>query len=378
MGEPRPADIRLHADPVVRPVLLGEPGSAERLEAATAVVASLLGDPPAVLLTGSCSAALEASAALIDLEPGDEVVVPAFTFPTSIAPFVSRGAVVRFADISPVTANVDPSSVLAKVNDRTRAVVVMHYAGIAVELQQVLPAVAAVGASLVEDAAHGLFAQVGGEPLGTLGRFGALSFHHTKNISALEGGALVVNHPDDVERAVVAVDKGTNRAAFAAGRTGSYEWCGLGSSWRMAAGHVEYLAAELERAEPIQRRRLEVHDHYLRELASWAADQGVGLPEVGPARSGPAHLFFLVLPSPADRPHFVAHCAERGVQAARHYGSMPATPFGATLQRVEDACPVADDLALRLVRIPLHHDLDAGAVDRVVDAVTSWQAGAAG
>jgi dTDP-4-amino-4,6-dideoxygalactose transaminase len=364
--------IELHAPPAARTVALT--GDDEEVRAGTtAAVAALLDDPPLVVLTGSCSAALEASATLLDLRPGDEVVVPAFTFPTSVSAFAARGATIRFAEVDPRTGNLDPASALERIGDRTRAVAVTHYAGIGADLEALGPRLAEVGAEVVEDAAHGLFARAGDRALGRLGRFGCLSFHRTKNLSSLDGGALVVNDPADVDRALVAVDKGTNRVAFDEGLVRFYEWAGLGSAWRMPEAALRYLAEELAQAEAVQARRLAVWDRYRAELAGWADGAGVGLPVVPEGRRSPAHLFFLVLPEPADRERFVAHCGALGVVAARHFGSLPDSAYGRTIRHPDDACPASTRFAERLVRIPLHHQLSDDDVDRVVDAVTAWR-----
>lgn len=370
--------MELHARPRVHRLPLGADDLPEVVERCTRAISELLDDPPAVLLTGSCSDALAAAATLVGVGPGDEVVVPAFAFPTAIAPFAAAGATIRFADVSSPAANLDPASVADRLGPRTRAVVAMHYGGIGAVGAELRSAIDEVGADLVEDAAHGLFARWDGRPLGTIGRFGALSFHRTKNLSALDGGALVVNREDDVDAAAAAVDKGTDRAAFFAGRTTSYEWQRIGGAWRMGEGAVRYLAEELAFAEDGQRRRRTIAATYRERLASWATEVGVGLPVDPPEATSPAHLFHLVLPAVGDRPGFVEHCAAAGVEVARHYGSMPTTPFGRTLRRPSDATPVADDLARRLVRLPLHPDLDDDAVDRVVEAVRGWRPGAGG
>jgi dTDP-4-amino-4,6-dideoxygalactose transaminase len=248
----------------------------------------------------------------------------------------------------------------------------MHYGGVSVDLAPWVADAEAVGASVIEDAAHGIFASVDGRALGTLGRFGALSFHRTKNLSAHDGGALVVNRADDVDAALVAIDKGTDRARFDAGQVRSYEWQGLGGAWRMGDAEVAYLAAELAEGVDRQARRHRAWSAYAQRLADWAQEREVALPSVPHGVEHPAHQFHLVLPAAAQRPAFVEHLAALGVQAARHYSALTATPFGATLQQPGDACPVAEALAPRLVRIPLHHQLDDEAIERVVTAVAAW------
>ena len=367
------APIRLHAPAVPHGLTVGGGDDAEVFAAATAGLAALLDDPPAVFLTGSCTAALELAAAALDMTPGDEVVVPAFTFPTAASAFVARGARVRFADADPSTGNVDPADVLRCVGPRTRAVVAMHYAGIAADLEPVVPHLRGAGIELIEDAAQGLFASLDGSPLGTLGRFGAISFHRTKNVSTIDGGALVVNDPADVDRTRMLLDKGTDRQAFEDGSVPAYQWQGLGSAWRMHEAAVHLLAAELDRAAAGQACRHQVWDRYVEALAPWAAARSVGLPVVGPGRAHPAHLFWLSLPAAADRPAFIEHCRAAGVQSAWHYGSLPTSTFGRSIAHPDDTCPNALDLAARLVRIPLHQALSDADVERVIEAVTAWE-----
>lgn len=365
--------VELHARPTARSLLLGGSDVDEVRSRCTAQIAAWLDHPSAVFLTGSCSDALEAAASLVDLGPGDEVVVPAFAFPTAIAPFVARGAAIRFADVLAPSGNVDPASVASRLGPRTRAVVVMHYGGVGAVDSDLLRVVRDGGADLVEDAAHGLFARRAGRPLGTFGRFGALSFHRTKNLSALDGGALIVRDPGDVDAATEALDKGTDAAAFRSGRVSSYDWQRVGGSWRMGEGALRYLAEELAGVTEAQARRLVVAATYERDLQAWAAEVGASLARCPSDAEPPAHLFHLLLPAAEDRPSFVDHCDVRGVEVARHYSSMPATPFGRTLRRPGDRTPVADDLARRLVRIPLHPALTDTQIDRVLDAVTLWR-----
>lgn len=337
----------------------------------TALVADLLGAPPALELTSSCTHAMEAAAVVLGLGPGDEVVVPAFTFPSTANAFLLCGASVRFADVDPSTGSIDPDEVARTVTERTRAVVVTHYGGVAPDMARLGEMADTGGWDLVEDAAHGVFASWDGMALGRFGAFGALSFHRTKNLSAVDGGALVVNRPELVERSLVAIDKGTNRVAFERGAVASYEWTGLGSAWRMPDPSIAVLAQDLARRDEIQRIRHHVWDRYHRELAEWAAATGAQQPRV-PARCvHPAHIYWLVLPEGLPRDAFVEHCARHGVQVARHYGSLPDSTYGRSIRHPEDRCPHAATLGERLVRLPLHHLLDDDDVDRVIAAVTT-------
>lgn len=371
-------DLTTVTDRVVR-LNASIPGTdtAEADELRTAVTVQLgeiLDRPPAVELTSSCTHALEAAAVLLGVGPGDEVVVPAFTFPSTANAFLLRGATVRFADVDPTTGNVDPDEVERTISPATRAVAVMHYAGVACEMERIGELAAAHGADVVEDAAHGVFARVDGVPLGRLGRLAALSFHRTKNLSAVDGGALVVNDPDLVDTAIVAIDKGTNRVAFEEGRVRSYEWSGPGSAWRMPDPMVAVLAGQLAERDRIQAARHRAWSRYAAELRDWAGQVGATLPTVAAGVEHPAHIFWMALPPRADRSTFVAHCAERGVQTARHYGSLPASAYGRRIRDPRDTCPRAAELDARLVRLPLHSQLQDADVDRVLDAVTSFRA----
>lgn len=337
----------------------------------TSIVRHLVGEPPGLELTSSCTHAMEAAALLLGLGPGDEVVVPAFTFPSTANAFLLTGASVRFADVDVRTGNVGPDEIERVLSERTRAVVVTHYGGVAPDMHRLLELQRGSAWELVEDAAHGIFATYDATPLGRFGAFGALSFHRTKNLSAVDGGALVINRPELVEPALVAIDKGTNRVAFERGSVASYEWTGLGSAWRMSDPSVAMLAHDLSRRDEIQRVRHHVWNRYRTELSDWASEVGARLPVVPQRCAHPAHLFWLVLSESLPRDRFVAHCAELGVQVARHYGSLPDSSFGRTVRHPDDRCPNAAILGDQLVRLPLHHQLDDSDVDRVVAAVIS-------
>lgn len=361
----------MHAPVDAAPPVLS--GISEPRHHAEAVLSSLLGGPPGLELTTSCTHGLEAAARLLGITEHDEVVVPAFAFPSTANAFMAAGARIRFADVDLATGNLDPASVEPLIGPRTAAVVTLHYGGVASDVRALAKQCEANDAALVEDAAHSLFGSFDGTPLGRFGRVAAFSFHRTKNISAIEGGALVLNDGDLVDPAQVLLDKGTNRAEFEAGRTDAYEWCGLGSAWRMAPPIVELLCAQLDHASEIQARRIRIWDRYQQELASWADGIGAALPAVPHHAVHPAHLFWVRLPDGADRTAFVRHCDERGVDAARHYGSLPDSRYGQEVADPGDRCPNAAVLASQLVRLPIHHRLDDDEVDRVVEVVTAWR-----
>ena len=319
--------VRLHAVRTAEITWADDADEAGRRRAeVTSTLSGLLDTPPSVELTSSCTHALEAAATLIDIGPGDEVIVPAFAFPSAANAFLLRGATIRFADIDPTTGNVAPASVEERTTERTRAVACVHYGGVACDMDALAGLSASAGWTLVEDAAHGLFGRYRSTPLGRFGRLGCVSFHRTKNISSIDGGALVVNDPALIESARVALDKGTNRVDFDEGRVSSYDWTGPGSAWRLSDGLIGVLAGQLERRDEVQTRRTAVWNRYATELASWAGSTGARLPLVPDGVDHPAHLFWIVLPTHADRDRFVEWCRRSGIETARHYGSLPAEP----------------------------------------------------
>jgi dTDP-4-amino-4,6-dideoxygalactose transaminase len=337
----------------------------------TSEISQLVGSPPGLELTSSCTHAMEAASIALGIGPGDEVVVPSFTFPSTANAFLLSGATIRFADVDPATGNIDPSDVERLSGPATKVVVCTHYGGVACDMAALDGLSSQKGFALVEDAAHGLFASLHGIPLGRFGALGALSFHRTKNLSSVDGGAVVVNEAELVERVQVAIDKGTNRAAFEEGRVTSYEWTGPGSAWRMPDPMVALLAAQLEHRDEIQRARHHAWNRYHRELTEWADRAGVRLPSIPDGCIHPAHLYWLVLPESMPRQDFVAHCASVGIQVARHYGSLADSGFGRTIRHPADECPDAAVLGERLVRLPMHHELTDADIDRVVASVIS-------
>lgn len=339
---------------------------------AGSILAGILGSPPGLHLTSSCTHAIEAAATVLDIGPGDEVVVPAYSFPSTANPFVLRGASLRFADADLRTGNLTVGEVRRCTTDRTRAVVAMHYGGVACDVDAIGEHCRSRGISFIEDAAHSLFASSGGTPLGRFGDFAALSFHRTKNVSSFDGGALVVNDPAHAGVVAAALDKGTNRRAFERGEVAAYEWVAPGSAWRLSEPLAALLDDALRHADAQQRRRHAIWSRYREALRPWASTAGVGLAEVPDGCAHSAHIFWALLPGGWDRSEFVEHCAARGVEVARHFGSLPDSTFGRSVAHPDDRCPNALALADRLIRLPLHHDLTDDEVDRAVDAVTTW------
>lgn len=325
-----------------------------------------------VLLTTSCTAALELSAMMLDLQPGDTVVVPSFTFVTTALAFARQGARILFCDIEPRTLGLDPEHVSTLLDDSVRAVVPVHYAGIACDLDGLHKVLAdRPDVAVIEDNAHGLYGRLGGRPLGSLGRFATLSFHETKNIVCGEGGALLVNESGDVDRARVLYDKGTNRRAFFLGQVDKYSWKDTGSSFGLSDTLAAYLCAQLERGHVIQAKRQAVFERYAQLLAPHADELGFSLPVV-PDGSDPAyHMFYLLLPDGSARDCVLAGMREKGVHPTFHYVPLHDSDGGRRFAARETDCPVTSDISARLVRLPFHNNLGEADARRVVETFVS-------
>jgi dTDP-4-amino-4,6-dideoxygalactose transaminase len=346
-------------------------GDGEMTRRATRLLAARTGAGTA-LLTTSCTHALELAALLLDLGPDDEVIVPAFTFVTTASAFALRGAKIVFVDIRPDTLGLDERLVPAAVTSRTRAIVPVHYAGVACAMEAISEIAAAAGASVVEDNAHGLFGTWRGRPLGSLGRLATQSFHDTKNITCGEGGALIVNDPALVERAEIIREKGTNRARFFRGEIDKYTWVDLGSSYLPSELLAAVLVAQLEAADTIQLRRQRIWAGYATGLASWAERHGVTLPTVPGDCMHPAHLFYLRMPDLGRRIALLAHLRARGIHAVFHYQPLHLSELARRWGGRPGDHPVTEHVAETLIRLPLFPDLDDREQARIVDAVTSF------
>ena len=322
-----------------------------------------------VLLTTSCTAALELSAMLLDLGPDDTVIVPSFTFTSSALAFARQGARILFCDIEPDTLGLDPRHVAELLDDSVRAVVVVHYAGVACDVEGVRAVLAdRPDVVVVEDAAHGLHGAWRDERLGSLGRFATLSFHETKNFSCGEGGALLLNDPADVARARVLYDKGTDRQAFFMGQVDKYSWRDTGSSFGMSDVLAAYLVGQLEQAGSIQARRRSVWEGYAAALAGDAERLGLQLPVV-PEGADPAwHLFHVLLPDAAMRQPVMAELKEQGISTTFHYVPLHDSEGGRRFARRPTECPVTIDVSTRLVRLPFYNTLPPAEVERVAEA----------
>jgi len=335
---------------------------------------------PLVLLTPSCSAALELSVLLAELGPGDEAIVPSFTHPATATAVARAGAIPVFADIAPDTLGLDPAAVAAGVTDRTRAIMPTHYAGVACDMAGLSTLAERHRLAVIEDAAHGVFADLEGRPLGSLGDAGCFSFDHMKNVTCGEGGALAVNREDWVTRAEVLADRGTNRRAFERGQVPAYSWVDVGAAAVPGELVAAYLWGQLEVADQIVSARRAVWSMYHERLAQAEAAGTLRRPAVPEGRHLDGHIYYVLLPDRRERDRAIARLAEAGVQAAFHFVPLHSSAAGLRHGRTAGALEVTDDVAGRLLRLPIWPGLSEGDVERVVGGlvdVARPQAGAA-
>lgn len=324
------------------------------------------------LLTPSCTHALEMAALLLDLQPGDEVIVPSFTFVSTVNAFVLRGAAPVFADIRPDTLNLDEQQVAGLIGPRTRAIVPVHYAGVGCEMDALLELAQRHQLAIVEDNAHGLFARYRGRWLGSFGRLASLSFHETKNFICGEGGCLLINDPALVERAEIIREKGTDRSRFFRGQVDKYGWVDMGSSYLLSDLLAAFLYAQLEQRAAIQAARRAIWERYADSLADWAAARDARLPIVPAHCEQSYHMFYLLLPSLAARTALIGHLKARGILAVFHYLPLHRSAMGRRLGGDRFACPVTDAVSDRLLRLPFYTSLTPAEQDRVIEAVRAF------
>lgn len=322
-----------------------------------------------VLLTHSCTAGLEMAALLCEISPGDEVLMPSFTFASTANAVVLRGAVPVFVDIRPDTLNLDESLLEAAITPRTRAIFVVHYAGVACDMDAIMAVARRHGLLVVEDAAQALHATWKGRSLGGIGDFAALSFHETKNVIAGEGGALVVNNPDFAERAEIIWEKGTNRAQFYRGEISRYTWVDLGSSFLPSEVTAAFLLAQLEQSREITATRLAAWHGYHDALAPLEQAGRLRRPVVPQEAGHNGHIYYVLARSAAARETMLQRLAALGINAVIHYVPLHSAPAGLRFGRAPAPMPVTDDVAARLVRLPMHLALTEADQARVVAAL---------
>jgi dTDP-4-amino-4,6-dideoxygalactose transaminase len=337
-----------------------------------ALLEEVLGAPK-VLLTTSCTHALELAALLLDIGPDDEVIVPSFTFVSTANAFVLRGARIRFADIRPDTLNIDEKQIESLISPRTRAMVPVHYAGVACEMDTLLAIARPRRIAIVEDNAHGLFGKYKQRWLGTLGTLATQSFHETKNITCGEGGALVVNDPALIERAEVIREKGTNRSRFFRGQVDKYSWVDLGSSYLMSDVLAAFLYGQLEVWRQIQEKRRKIWQRYHAELSDWAAARDIRCPIVPEGCEQAYHMYYLILPSLTIRQALIAFLKARGIMAVFHYVPLHLSPMGQKLGGRFGDCPVSETMSDRLLRLPFFTSLEPASQGRVIDAIRDFR-----
>jgi dTDP-4-amino-4,6-dideoxygalactose transaminase len=327
------------------------------------------------LLTTSCTHALEMAALLVDIQPGDEVIVPSFTFVSTINAFVLRGARPIFCDIRTNTLNIDEQKIERLITPRVKAIIVVHYAGVGCEMDSIVALGERHGIPVIEDNAHGLFGKFKGKYLGTFGCLATQSFHETKNFTCGEGGALLINVPRYIERAEIIREKGTNRNRFFRGQVDKYTWVDLGSSYLPSDVLAAFLFAQLEHRSQIQSQRRRIWEYYRENLREWASQHSVQLPFVPEHCEQPWHMFYMVMPSLEVRQALIAHLRSREILSVFHYLPLHLSEMGRRWGGKEGDCPVTESVSGRLIRLPFYNELSETDQARVVDAVNGFVCG---
>lgn len=326
-----------------------------------------------VMLTPSCTAALELAALTLDLGPGDDVIVPSYTFVSTASAFALRGVRLLFADVRPDTLTLDPVHARAIATPATRAIVPVHYAGVAAEMDELNALASELGAVVVEDNAHGLFGRYKGIPLGTLGQMSTISFHDTKNFTCGEGGALLVNDEALVDRAEILREKGTDRSRFFRGEVDKYTWVDVGSSFLLSDVLAAVLLSQLEERDRVQGQRAERWNRYATELHEWAVDRDVRLPVVPEHSEQAYHMFYLLMHDLEERTAFIEHLRRAQVQAVFHYLPLHLSAVGLRLGGREGQLPVTEQASDCIVRLPFFTDMTSIEQERVIEAVLEFR-----
>lgn len=324
------------------------------------------------LLATSCTHALEMAAILLDIQPGDEVIVPSFTFVSTVNAFVLRGAQPVFADIRQDTLNMNETLLESLITSRTKAIVPVHYAGVGCEMDVIMEVASRHGIAVIEDNAHGLFGRYRGRYLGTFGQLATQSFHETKNIHCGEGGALLINDPQFIERAEIIREKGTNRSRFFRGQVDKYSWVDIGSSYLPSDILAAFLFAQLEVKDSIQEKRQSLWGQYSAGLCSWADKNGVRLPIIPEQCDQAYHMFYLLLPSLDIRQRLINYLKEYGILSVFHYLPLHLSDMGIRFGGKQGDCPITEDMSDRILRLPFYNDLSSDDQQRVIDAILSF------
>jgi len=327
---------------------------------------------PRALLTHSCTAALEMSALLCDIGPGDEVIMPSFTFVSTANAFVLRGGVPVFVDIREDTLNMNEAFLADAITERTKAIVPVHYAGTACDMKVILALAADKGLRVIEDAAQALLSTYEGKHLGTIGDLGCLSFHETKNIISGEGGALLVNDPELIERAEIIWEKGTDRRRFFRGQVDKYSWVDIGSSYLPGDIIAAFLYAQLEMAETIISARRTLLKAYMEGLGDLEKMGRIRLPFIDPASVTNGHIMYMITDSLDERSRLMEFLRQRLIMTVFHYVPLHASPMGRKHCRTSGEISVTERMSDRLVRLPMYYEMETGDVERVVDGIRDF------
>lgn len=326
------------------------------------------------LLATSCTHATELAAILCDIKPGDEVIMPSYTFVSTANAFVLRGAVPVFVDIRPDTMNIDEKKIEDAITDKTKVIAPVHYAGVGCEMDTIMDIAKRHNLKVVEDAAQGVMATYKGKALGAIGDFGAYSFHETKNYSSGEGGAILIKNPEDAERAEIIREKGTNRAKFFRGQIDKYTWVDMGSSYLPSDMNAAYLYSQLEVADKINEDRLASWNHYYERLTKLADEEKISLPYVPEGCQHNAHMFYIKCKDIDERQALIKHLAENDIMAVFHYIPLHSAPAGKALGRFHGADEYTTKESERLLRLPMFYGLKSEQVDLICDKITEFYA----
>ena len=325
------------------------------------------------LLTTSCTHGLEVSGILMNLSGDDEVIVPSYTFVSSALAYHMHGAKVRFCDIRKDTLNIDENLLENAITKNTKAIVVVHYAGVACEMDTIMAISKKHNLLVVEDNAHGLFGEYKGAPLGTIGDFATLSFHATKNISCGEGGALLVNTKKLLKRAEIIIEKGTNRSQFINGQIDKYSWVDKGSSYVLSDLLAALLYGQLENSEEIQIKRSVIWERYFTELSGWALSNQVSLPFVPEYCKQSYHMFYMLFPEKSERDNFINYLADHDIAAVFHYLPLDSSEMGSKIALSDQSdCPVSANISDCIVRIPMFFGLEFSEQSWIIKTIISY------
>lgn len=319
-----------------------------------------------ILLTSSCSAALDMSAMLCDINPGDEVILPSFTFPSMANSFASVGARLVFVDIRPDTMNIDEGLIENAITDKTKVICAFHYAGVSCEMNAILSLAKKYNLKVVEDAAQAVFSRYKDKALGTIGDFGCLSFHETKNLSMGEGGALIINDPETVDKAEIILEKGTNRSSYVRGDVAKYNWIDIGDSYVQSDLNAAYLWAQLEQSDLIQNKRMSVWNKYFTALSELQDAEKIELPVIPDSCVHNAHIFYIKCRDYDTRESFISYMKEQGIICSFHYVPLHSSPAGLKYGRFDGTDKYTTTESSRLVRLPLFYNISDNDVEKVI------------